>query len=255
MLLAIDIGNTNLVVGVFDKNRLRCSWRITSQKDRTAEEYTVVFHNLFELAGLSSSQVKATVVCSVVAPLNEAIDRVCRHHFGVSPLFIEPTAQDLIPIHYHPPSDVGADRIVNALAAFKLVGGPTVVVDFGTATTFDVVSARGEYVGGIIAPGITISVEALFARTARLPRVEVKKPPSTIGDSTVASMQSGIYYGYVGLVEGILARMSRELGELHVIATGGLAELIGHEAEGIDRVEKDLTLYGLQLFYQHLRRG
>lgn len=253
MLLVIDIGNTNVVLGVFEKEDLLRAWRISTRKDRTAEEYAVLCTNLFQLGGLSTSSVQDVAVCSVVPPLNDCFEQMARRYFGADPLFVEPDRQNVIPIHYKSPSDVGADRIVNSLAAYRLYGGPAILLDFGTATTFDVISRQGEYLGGIIAPGIGISAEALFVRAARLPRIEIRKPPSIIGHSTVTSMQSGIYFGYVSLVEGILQRMKHELGDTQVIATGGLAPLICGEAQGIDRLEENLTLYGLRFFHEKLR--
>ncbi|MGH9341661.1 MAG: type III pantothenate kinase [Acidobacteriota bacterium] len=255
MLLVIDIGNTNLVIGLFDQHdrgqgRLLHSWRIATRKELTSDEYAVLLYNLFEIAGLTRKSVEAIAICSVVPPLNERFETLSQKYFHLDPFFVEPLNQNLIPIRYNPPADVGADRIVNALAAFELYGGPAIVVDFGTATTFDAISALGEYLGGVIAPGIGISAEALFVRASKLPRIEIKKPPQVIGDSTVTSMQSGIFFGYVSLVEGIVRRMQSELQAKTVLATGGLAWLIGGESEVIDKVEENLTLYGLQMFYE-----
>lgn len=250
MLLVIDVGNTNIVLGVFCGQELQHSWRIATLRERTADEYAVLCHDLFELSQLSPGEIDAVSVCSVVPPLNECFQLMSRRYFQQEPFFVDPADQDLMPILYEPVSDVGADRIVNAVAAYRLFGGPAIVVDFGTATTFDAVSQAGEYLGGIIAPGVGISAEALFTRTAKLPRVEIRKPPRIIGNSTVTSMQAGIYFGYVGLVEEILRRMKQELGEPHVIATGGLAQLICGESKYIERVEENLTLYGLRMFHQ-----
>ncbi len=250
MLLAIDIGNSNVVLGVFDGDQLSHCWRVATLKERTEDEYAVLLHDLFELSGVSSADIRAVTICSVVPPLNDCFQKMSWTYFHLDPFFVDPASQDLLPIRYKPVSDVGADRVVNAVAAVRMFGAPAVVVDFGTATTFDAISGQGEYVGGIIAPGIRISAEALFARTAKLPRVEIKKPVRIIGDCTVASVQSGIYLGYVGLVEGILGRMKNELGEPVTIATGGLAELISAELEQIDRVEENLTMYGLEMFYE-----
>ncbi|MBI4445682.1 MAG: type III pantothenate kinase [Acidobacteria bacterium] len=252
MLLAIDLGNTNVVLGVFEGKTIKYSWRIATLRERTSDEYAIIFRGLFSLYRLRFDAVQDIAVCSVVPPLNETITEMARRHFQINPFFVDPMRQDLMPIHYHPPSDVGADRIVNSLAAFQLFGGPAVIVDFGTATTFDAVSAKGEYLGGIIAPGIAVSAEALFARTAKLPRIEIKKPDKAIGDSTVSSMQAGIYLGYVSMVEGMLRRIQKELENPHVIATGGLARLICEGAEGIDRIEENLTLLGLEIFYSRL---
>ena len=253
MLLAIDIGNTHLVLGIFKGDQLVHSWRVVTRRNQTFDEYAVLFRNLFELEGIASKDIEGMVISSVVPPLNETFESLARQYFSLEPLFIEATRQDLVLIPtYKPPADVGADRIVNAMAAFDLIGGPSIVVDFGTATTFDAISGKGEYLGGVIAPGIGISAEALFSRASKLPRIEIRKPSKVIGDSTVGSMQSGLYFGYVGLVEGILGNMKGELGEAQVLATGGLASLVAAATDAIDRVEEDLTLFGLRLFHSKL---
>lgn len=253
MLLVIDIGNSNIVLGVFEKENLNHSWRVATQKDRTADEYGVLCRHLFELSSISSESIDGIAICSVVPPVNERLEEMARKYFDLEPFFVEPASQNLIAIHYNPPSDVGADRIVNAVAAYQMFGGPAIVLDFGTATTFDAISKKGEYLGGIIAPGVGISAEALFARTAKLPRVEFKRPPRIIGNSTVTSVQAGIYLGYVSLVEGVLRRMKVELPDARVTVTGGLARLISQDLSGIDSVEEHLTLYGLKIFYEHHR--
>ena len=253
MLLAIDIGNTQLVLGIFKGDQLVHSWRVVTRRNQTFDEYAVLFRNLFELEGISSEDIEGMVISSVVPPLNKTFELLAKQYFSLDPLFIEATRQNLVPIPtYKPPADVGADRIVNAMAAFDLIGGPSIVVDFGTATTFDAISGKGEYLGGVIAPGISISAEALFSRASKLPRIEIRKPSKVIGDSTVGSMQSGLYFGYVGLVEGILGKMKGELGEAQVLATGGLASLVAAATDAIDRVEEDLTLFGLRLFHSKL---
>lgn len=252
MLLVIDIGNTNLVLGIFEGQDLKHSWRVSTRRDRTSDEYAVLCWNLFRLGRIPLSEVDAIVISSVVPPLNECFDEMARKYFHVEPIFVEPEEQKLMPVVYNPPFEVGSDRIVNAIAAYQMFGGPAIILDFGTATTFDAVSGDGTYLGGIIAPGIGISAEALFARAAKLPRIEIKRPARTIGDSTVGSMQSGLYYGYVGLVEGILKRMRAELGEATVTATGGFARLIGEATEGIDRIEENLTVYGLKIYYDRV---
>lgn len=255
MLLAIDIGNTHLVLGIFDRDRLAHSWRVVTRTDQTYDECAVMCRNLFELKGIFAQDVEGMILCSVVPPLNEAFALLGKKYFSVDPLFVESTQQSLMPIPgYKPPSDVGADRIVNAVAAFDKVGGPAIVVDFGTATTFDAISEKGEYLGGVIAPGLGISAEALVSRASKLPPIEIKKPPHVIGDSTVTSMQAGLYFGYLGLVEGILRKMKEELGEAQVVATGGLASLVAADSQEINRVEDNLILYGLKLFYQDLRK-
>ncbi|HSR53532.1 MAG TPA: type III pantothenate kinase [Acidobacteriota bacterium] len=248
MLLAIDIGNTNIVLGVFEGDELVRSWRVSTRKDQTADEYGVFLRNLFQLDGVDTAGIDNIAICSVVPPLNEPFSRMARFYFKHKPSFVDPVRQNLMPVLYKPASDVGADRIVNAVAVQRRLGTPAVVVDFGTATTFDAVSRQGEYLGGVIAPGVGISAEALFARASRLPRVEIRRPAQVIGQSTVNSIQSGIYYGYLGLVDGILARMSEELGGARVVATGGLAPLLKEESQRIESVEPDLTLYGLKYF-------
>jgi type III pantothenate kinase len=253
MLLVIDVGNTNIVFGVFRGESLAHSWRVQTCKDRTVDEYAVLLHNLFTLQGLSLKRVQSVVVASVVPPLNDRLSQLSRRYFGTDALFVEPAGQNVIPVLYNPPSDVGADRIVNALAALELVGGPAIVVDFGTATTFDAISRKGEYLGGVIVPGVRISADALFAHAAKLPRIEIKEPSRVIGDCTVTAMQAGLFYGYVSLIEGVLKRMKQELGPASVIATGGLAVRIAQRAEGIDRIEEHLTLQGLRLFYERFR--
>jgi len=253
MLLAIDIGNTNIVLGIFQAQELKNSWRVSTRRDQTADEYAVLCSNLFDLAGIPVSSIDAVILCSVVPPLNDRFTTLSRRYFGVEPIFVDPVEQDLMPILYNPPSDVGADRIVDAIAAHSLYGGPAIVVDFGTATTFDIVSAEGQYFGGIIAPGIGVSAEALFRQAAKLPRIEIREPAQTIGKSTVSSMQSGVFYGYVGLVEGILRRIKAELGPCMVTGTGGYAELIASGYAGFDQIEPDLTMHGLRIYYDHIR--
>lgn len=252
MLLAIDIGNTNIVLGVFQGKDLRDSWRVSTRRDQTADEYAVLCRSLFGIADISFSSVEAVILCSVVPPLNDCFSSLARQYFGVDPIFVEAVEQDLMPILYNPPSDVGADRIVDAIAAYRLYGGPAIVVDFGTATTFDAVSVEGEYSGGIIAPGIGVSSEALFRQAAKLPRIEIKKPAEAIGRSTVSSMQSGVFYGYVGLVDGILKRIKDEIGPSSVTATGGYADLIATGFSGFDRIEANLTMHGLRICYDHI---
>ena len=251
MLLAIDVGNTNTSLGVYDDDRLVAHWRLTTARERTVDEYGVHSRNLFELAGLDFKAITAVAVASVVPPLNFTLRRMAEVYFHRSPLFVDHTTNTGVPILYDPPSDVGADRIVDAVAAVHKYGSPCIIVDFGTATTFDAINERGEYLGGVITPGITISSDALFARTARLPRVEIKRPSSVIGSSTVGSMQSGLYYGYAGLVDGILKRMREELGlKTKVIATGGLAPLIATGSDFIEEIDDTLTLEGLRLVYE-----
>lgn len=263
MLLVLDVGNTNTVLGVFDpqssdnsannshQNGLVANWRVATVATQTVDEYGVLFRNLFAMDHLEVKNIRGIVISSVVPPLDSTLRQVCEKYFGVKPLFIEPGVKTGMPVHYDNPAEVGADRIVNSVAAFEKRGGPCIVVDFGTATTFDCVSRKGEYLGGVISPGIGISADALFERTARLPRVDIKKPARVIGSNTVASLQSGLYYGYLGLVDGILALLLNELGpETTVVATGGLASLIGTGSKYIKHVDDLLTLEGLRIIWQ-----
>lgn len=253
MLMVIDVGNTNTVLGIYRKEELVHSWRLLTERERTADEWGILVRTLLNLGEVSNETVSAVLVSCVVPPARPALEEMSQRYFGIRPLFIEPTMDLGMPVLYKPPEDVGADRIVNAIAAYEEFGGPVIVVDFGTATTFDAISAQGEYLGGVIAPGIGISAEALFLRAARLPRVEVRAPSKVIGDSTVGSMQSGLYWGYAGLVDGILRRMKQELEDAYVVSTGGLAELIFPACEEVDSVEKNLTLEGMRIIYERLK--
>src|SRR5712691_3435041 len=251
MLLVIDIGNTNTSLGVFDGERLATHWRLTTERSRTGDEWGVLTRNLFALAGLDFESIDAIAIASVVPPLNFTLKRMAEVYFHLTPLFVDHTTDTGLPILYKPPSDVGADRIVDAVAAIEKYGAPCIVVDFGTATTFNAVTKKGEYLGGVITPGITISSDALFERTAKLPRVEIKRPRKVIGSSTIEAMQSGLYHGFSGLVDGILRKMIEELGgSARVIATGGLAPLIATGSELIELVDETLTLEGLRLVYE-----
>lgn len=251
-LLVIDVGNSNIVLGIYHDDELMASWRMATAGDRTADEYGVLAR---ELVGETIGDgLEGAIIASVVPPLNSSMRELVEKYFGVQPMFVEPGVKTGLSIQMDNPVEVGADRIVNAVAAFHDYGGPSIVVDFGTATTFDVISARGEYRGGIIAPGITISAEALFARTARLPRVDVRRPEHLVGTNTVEAIQSGLYYGYLGLVDGILARLKREIsGIRRVVATGGLAALLAEDSEHIDQYDPQLTLKGLKLIYDRNR--
>ncbi len=263
MLLVIDVGNTNTVLGVFERQagftapdvprygRLIAHWRVATIKTQTVDEYGVLFRNLFAMGGVESAGIHGIILSSVVPPMDSTLREVCETYFHVKPLFVEPGVKTGMPVHYDNPAEVGADRIVNAVAAFEKHGGPCVIVDFGTATTFDAVSKRGEYLGGVIAPGIGISAEALFERTARLPRVDIREPQRVIGSNTMGSIQSGLYYGYLALVDGILERLIGELGkETRVVATGGLASLIGKGSKYIREIDDLLTLEGLRIIWE-----
>jgi type III pantothenate kinase len=260
MLLVIDVGNTNTVLGVFNADGsesdgrfgpLIAHWRVSTTKTQTVDEYGVLFRNLFAMNGIEFTAVQGTVVSSVVPPLDSTLREVCERYFRSRPLFIEPGIKTGMPVHYDNPAEVGADRIVNSVAAFEKFGGPCIIVDFGTATTFDVVSKKGEYLGGVITPGIGISADALFARTARLPRVDIRKPSRVLATNTVNSLQSGLYYGYIGLIDGILERLIAEIGdEVAVVATGGLAGLMGGGSKYIRDVDDLLTLEGLRIIYE-----
>jgi type III pantothenate kinase len=255
MLLVIDVGNTNTVIGVYENAELLTSWRLTTERNRTVDEYGILFRNLFTLAGMDSGGIDAVAISSVVPPLNFTLEKMSQVYFGRVPLFVDQSSDTGMTIRYSPPTDVGADRIVNSVAAIERYGAPCIVVDFGTATTFDAITAEREYIGGVITPGITISAEALFQRAARLYRVEIRRPEQIIGQHTIGSVQSGLYYGYIGLVDGILKRMIAELGgHVRVIATGGLAKLIGRGSEYIEEIDENLTLEGLRLIYERNRK-
>lgn len=251
MLLVIDAGNTNITLGVFAGDDLIAQWRMVTDHDKGSDEYATALRDLFESTNVDLGKVDAVAIASVVPPLDQTLKRMVLDCFQLTPLFVNHTVDTGLKILYDAPADVGADRIVDAVAAVTKYGAPCIVVDFGTATTFNAVNAAHEYLGGVIAPGIMISAEALFLRAAKLPRVEIKQPEKVIGSSTVGAMQSGIYYGYAGLVDGVLEKM---IAEMHtkprVIATGGFAPLIANASRFIEKVDSTLTLDGLRLVYE-----
>ena len=259
MLLVIDVGNTNTSLGVYRAAELVAHWRLTTNRARTVDEYGVHARNLFELAALDFKAITAIAIASVVPPLNYTLKTMAETYFNLSPLFVDSSTNTGLRILYEPATDVGADRIVDAVAAIEKYGAPCIIVDFGTATTFDVINDKGEYLGGVITPGIMISSDALFERAAKLPRVDIKRPQRVIGSSTTTAMQSGLYYGYTALVDGVLRKIVEELGNdgkpSRVIATGGLAPLIATGSEYIEVVDDTLTLDGLRLIYERTRRG
>jgi type III pantothenate kinase len=251
MLLVIDVGNTNTVLGLYRGEELARSWRVQTDQARTADEWAITVHGLFALAGLQFPAVDDVIVSCVVPPVLFAIEKLCRDHFKREPLVVGPGVRTGMPILYDDPMEVGADRIVNAVAAYACKGRSLIVVDFGTATTFDAITARGEYLGGAIAPGLAIAAEALCQRASKLPRVEIACPPHAIARNTVNSMQSGLFHGYVGLVDGIVLRMKQELhDDPCVLATGGLAGLIAPHSQSIDEVKPNLTLEGLRIIFE-----
>ena len=251
MLLCIDIGNTNITFGLYEGKTLGPSWRIRTIHEKMADEYGILLDQLFRNQGYRPEQVAGVAIASVVPPLTPVFERVGRDYVGQAPLVVDAGVRTGVRIRYDKPRDVGADRVVDAAAVRALYSVPACVVDFGTATTFDAVSAEGDYLGGAIAPGVGIAARALFERTAKLPRVELTRPPSVIGRNTPHAIQSGLLFGYVGLVEGMVARFKAELGaETHIIATGGLAEIIARETDVIDVVDPWLTLHGLRIIYE-----
>jgi type III pantothenate kinase len=257
MLLVLDVGNTETELGIFPLREdgtavpeLAAQWRISTLQKQTADEYGVLVRQLFALRKLELSAVRGIIVASVVPPMESLLRQMFGRYFNTRALFVEPGVKTGMPVHYDNPAEVGADRIVNAVAAYEKCGQSCVVVDFGTATTFDAVSAKGEYLGGVIAPGIGISAEALFARTARLPRVDLKRPPRVVGSNTVHSLQSGLFHGYVGLVDGILERILAEQGPARVIATGTMAHFIAGGSRFLSEIDDALTLNGLRIIWE-----
>ena len=251
MLLAIDIGNTNIVIGVFQGEILSQHWKIQAGREKTCDEYAVNLLHLFALSGVAVEKIRDVIISSVVPPLTPVFQELSQKRFNIKPMVVGPGLKTGMPILYENPLEVGADRIVSSVAAFSKYGGPAIVVDFGTATTFDAISLEGEYLGGAIAPGIQIAAEALSLKTAKLPRIEIKVPKKAIGRTTVSSMQSGLYFGYIGLVSNIINKFKDELGsEAKVIATGGFASLISEKIEHIDIHEHHLVLEGLRILHE-----
>mgnify|MGYP001248723855 CR=1 FL=1 len=250
MLLVFDVGNTNIVLGIYKGNELIKHWRLSTDRNQTVDEYGMKICNLFALSNLDYREVKDIVISSVVPPIMPTLEEMAQKYFNVDPLIIGPGVKTGMPLYYDNPREIGADRIVNAVAGYEIYGGPLIIVDFGTATTFCMISAKGEYLGGCITAGIGIATEALFQRAAKLPRIELVKPPKIIGRNTVSSMQAGLIYGYIGQVDGIVRRMKEESKcDAYVVATGGIADLIAADSETINKVDHLLTLEGLRIIH------
>ncbi len=254
MILVVDVGNSNIVLGVYEGRELKHHWRLSTNRSATEDEYGIMTVNLFRMAGLSVDRVEGAILSTVVPPLMPVLMRMFQRYVGQEPLVVGPGIKTGLNIRFENPREVGADRIVNAVAGIEHYGTPLIIVDLGTATTFDYIDETGAYLGGAIMPGIGISAEALYQRAAKLPRIELAKTKSVVGRNTVAAMQAGIVYGYAAMVDGIVARIRREFGtQPYVVATGGLAGLIADETESIDRVDPLLTLEGLRLIYERNR--
>lgn len=251
MLLAVDIGNTNITLGVFEEKKLRARWRISTDVHKQTDEYAVLLHGMLPNRGLQVADITESAICSVVPTLTGVFQALCESYLGHEPLIVGTGVKTGMRVLYDNPREVGADRVADAVAAYHKYGGPVIVVDFGTATVFDAISSDGDYLGGAIAPGVDIAAEVLFERTSKLPRVELVPPPTVIGKNTVTSIQSGLIFGYVGLVEGMVARFRKELGDgTRVVATGGLASVMAKQTSVLQTVDEDLTLEGLRLIYE-----
>jgi type III pantothenate kinase len=254
MLLVIEVGNTNTKIGVYDGTRLLTSWRLTTRREQTADEYGIFFETLLRTRGIAAAQISGVAISNVVPPVQQTLEWMTEKYFGVTPFTVEPGADAGMPLAIDNPRELGSDRVVKSVAAIAIYGPPLIVIDLGTATTFDCVNARGEFIGGAISPGITTAMDALVQRAARLYRVELVRPKEAIGRNTVTNIQSGVVYGYAGLVDGIVDRMKVEMGEdTKVIATGGHAALIADVARSVQHVNEDLGLEGLRMLYE--RRG
>lgn len=265
MLLALDVGNTNTTLGLYrldgEKPELAANWRVATHPTQTVDEYGVLFVNLFEMHGLAPSQVTDIIIASVVPPMDSTLRRVCEAYFHVEPMFVEPGIKTGMKMLVDNPTELGADRIADCIAAFEKYGGPCIVVDFGTATKFEVINERGEYLGGAIAPGLGLSADALFTRAARLSRVDIKRPAKVIGTNTVAHLQSGIFFGYIGLVDGIIERILAEIGadgdagakKPRIVASGGLARMVAADSRYIEEIDEMLTLDGLRILFERNR--
>lgn len=260
MLLALDVGNTNTVLGLYrldgEKAELAAHWRVATHRTQTVDEYGVLFVSLFKMHGLSPNQVTHIIIASVVPPVDSALRGVCEQYFHVDPMFVEPGIKTGMKMLIDNPTELGADRLADCIAAYDRYGGPCIVVDFGTATKFEVISAKGEYLGGAISPGLGLSADALFSRAARLSRVDIKRPSKVIGTNTVGHLQSGLYFGYIGLVDGIIERILKELGEEQkprIVATGGLARMVAEDSKYIKEIDELLTIEGLRILFERNR--